>query len=459
MRQKNRIPLRLELLEDRWVPATVRLVDGVLLISNPIVRASGSSLTLTQSAANTFQVADSGLNLGTYAVAGNIIVTGSNAKDNIKVDLNGKAYTGNLFLNGGNSNDSITVTGTGGGSVAGNTTILTGRGQDSVNLNSTGTSKMTFGGSVQVTSSPGSTNTLGLGNGTASTTVGGDVKLSGIGNATIGGGKADLIGGSLTIQDAQTGMANSIQLNDGLKVGQNVTYFGGSQTDLFQLGKSITGTMTIGGNLTAQVGDADNLVTLASFVYNLSVGGNLTVLGGNGANNLGLAGTVAGNVNVQLGNGNNGTTPLGPGGLFFDSVVGGDENIALGNGNNAFDPVTHQSFKTTAVAGNLSIRLGNGNNGLIQYVSGAPGGQFNWTSGNGADTLNLTPLQTVPPQNFVMNAQFGNNDDGFVLGTPFGNSTFTLSGRVDGGGRINGNTFAQGAGWTLTPNFVLSNFP
>src|SRR5690242_1956483 len=111
MRQKNRVPLYLEALEDRWVPATVRFINGTLFISNPLVTGGSASLTVTQTANNTFQVKDGATTLGTYAGVGNINITGSNAKDNVTVNLATFVYGGNLFVNTGNGNDTVVLTG------------------------------------------------------------------------------------------------------------------------------------------------------------------------------------------------------------------------------------------------------------------------------------------------------------------------------------------------------------
>ena len=57
---------RLEYLEDRTVPATGRLVSGTLLISNPKIMGTTTSLTLTQDPVvqNKFNVKDGVANNG-----------------------------------------------------------------------------------------------------------------------------------------------------------------------------------------------------------------------------------------------------------------------------------------------------------------------------------------------------------------------------------------------------------
>jgi hypothetical protein len=88
-------------------------------------------------------------------------------------------------------------------------------------------------------------------------------------------------------------------------------------------------------------------------------------------------------------------------------------------------------------------------------VTNAPGGLLSWTSGNGSDSLTFAP--TTDNQTWNVQIQFGNGDDTFTLGGTGLNESVT--GRVDGGGRLTANVFNPGANWTLTPTFTLSNFP
>ena len=140
---RTRVRPSLEHLEDRTVPATVRLVSGDLLVSNLLVVGNRASVTLKATANNTFQVVDTeggtgSASLGTYGVAGNIIVTGTNASDSITVNLNGHTYAGNVLINSGTGNDSIVVTGAGAGNViGGNVTLLHSAGNASISLNPT----------------------------------------------------------------------------------------------------------------------------------------------------------------------------------------------------------------------------------------------------------------------------------------------------------------------------------
>ena len=89
-----------------------------------------------------------------------------------------------------------------------------------------------------------------------------------------------------------------------------------------------------------------------------------------------------------------------------------------------------------------------------------PGGTINLRTGNGNNAFNLINSLNGPGALFNVDAQFGNGDDTFQLGSGvgFGGIPGTLSGQVDGGGRQTANTFIQN-NWTLAPQLTLTNFP
>src|SRR5581483_7125847 len=104
--REHSVRLRLEQLEDRCVLSTVRLLGSNLFITaNP----TGGPITLTAVADNTFQL--SGTVSGTFAVGGNIFIIGSDASDQITVNLGQFNYTGNLFILSHNGNDGINING------------------------------------------------------------------------------------------------------------------------------------------------------------------------------------------------------------------------------------------------------------------------------------------------------------------------------------------------------------
>ena len=173
----------LEYLEDRTVPATVRLVNGMLLISNPTIMGSSTSLTVTQDPTiqNKFTVKDGIANNGTYSTVGNINITGTNANDVVTINLNNNTYTGSLTINTENGNDTIAITGGGatGNGISGSVSLLHGAGNESVNLNTVAGNGLNVGGNVTATNTTsGGHSVFQLGNAGAVTNVGGSVTLT-----------------------------------------------------------------------------------------------------------------------------------------------------------------------------------------------------------------------------------------------------------------------------------------
>ena len=367
------------------------------------------------------------------------------------------------------------------------------------------------------------------GNASATTNVGGDVTLTNFsdnaGNPAvqIGDGQYDQIGGSLSIQSptdnnnvsATLGKvvtpANGIAppgnggLAIGVSIGKNLTVtagngndsvtFLGAKIDTGDLGigafKSPNVGTTIGGNTYVQFGGGNDAFNVAGQADpTVQVGGqettfegNVTYIAGDGNDSITLASmgrgtgvgtTIFGNLNINLGNGNNDFgSDLVPGvggnlGLeAYGTTVDGNLSLTSGNGTNVMQ------YYGMLVQGNAAFHFGNGNNGTTAapiVIRRPPGGQLTYTTGNGNNYLDLfTPLNAkapdVLPFVFNLNVQFGNGDDTFQLGDPFGGANGTdqggiVTGSVNGGGRIIGNDFIQDPTlWTLSPNFTLSNFP
>jgi hypothetical protein len=438
MRNKNRALLGVEQLEERLVPATARLVNGFLFVSKPTF--GGSGLVVKAVAANTFQVTDNGANVGTFMAGGGLFITGSNAADVITLNLQGQTFGGNLFINAANGNDLITVLDTvGGGTIGGNTIILPGFGNDLVSLNP-GLGAMHFGGNVTLVDTLG-IDALTLGNGLGPTTVGGDVNVIGFNNIGVGAGQPDSIGGNLTVQSALEGTPVAVTLGtagQGITVGRSLTVNTGPAADTVVInGNGATGT-AIQGNVNVNLGNGNNSFNVAG--SGVVVGGLMNVLTGTGNDVVAFAGGALfeGNVNLNVGEGANDLS-----GLNSAFAVSGDLAITAGNGSNA-------AFTMNGtVAGNLRIMLGNGANGTVT-VAQPVDGRLVWRSGNGPDSLTLTGQGFY---NVLVN--FGNNDDMFTLNIGAGN---VLTGFVDGGGRLTANSFAQLSG-QLGPIITISNFP
>ncbi len=109
---KQSRPPNLETLEERWVPATIRVVSGSLFISN---LAGGTGLVVEATATpGQIKVTDNGKLVTVSGVGRLISITGTNASDNVTVNLAGNIFGGNVRANLGNGNDSFTITGAGG---------------------------------------------------------------------------------------------------------------------------------------------------------------------------------------------------------------------------------------------------------------------------------------------------------------------------------------------------------
>jgi fibronectin-binding autotransporter adhesin len=440
MKQKNRVPLFVEPLEDRWVPATVRLLDGSLFISNPLITMGSSSIALTATNNNVFSVTDNGASLGTYNVGGNIYITGGNAKDVIRFDLAGHTYSGNLFVNSGNGNDTVSVQGTGGGTISGNVSVLPGLGNDSVGIAALG-GGLTLSGSVQVTNTAGN-DSVQLGNAAGATTVGGDVTLTNVPNVAIGAGSADVLNGSLSINDSQANTGVNVTLGTaatGIVINNNFNLTAGAGNDTLTVNSTtINGSANV--NLQAAGGASSDSINFAG-IGDL-VSGNLNVQAGSASTtittNTGMnALTVQGNAAFNLGDGNDNFLPTG------DLNVAGNLNVTLGNGTDTVNLGTAASI----LSGNVYVNLGNGSDTVT--APALIGGSFNYRSGNGsADLLTLGS----GANNVNGNVQFGNGADTLAF-----NTTGVVTGYY-AGGTSGANVFVQD-GATIGSPFTLVNFP
>jgi hypothetical protein len=446
MKQKNSAPLYLEPLEDRWVPATVRFVAGSLYVSNPLITGGTASLTLTQTANNTWQVKDGNAVLGTYAGVGNLSVTGSNAADKITVDLQTFTSGGNLLINSGNGNDTVALKAAG-GSLRGSVTMLTGYGNDSVSMNNTGTG-ITIGGAVQISDLAGN-DTVSFGNAAGVSKFLGNVTLTGMNAIRLAFGQADVFGGNFTASLGNDAVPLDLETN---KVPTSVTIdgslliSGGAGDDsVFYSSMSVNGDVNI--NLGESQTASGNFVSEFAGFPLLQVGGNYTYTGGSGVDEVVLSGaTIGGNASLNLGSGGDDTVDVSTASSGIQPIIGGNLTMTGGNGNIYFDGFSAEGI-TAAVGGNLSVTVGSGND--TATLLGPVGGTTSWHSGNGNDSLTVAGAQT-----YNLNVAFGNGDDTFTLN----NAAAVVTGSVNGGGRITGNVFNDLAG-TLGSPFTLSNFP
>ena len=445
----------LEALEDRTVPATIRLLPGGnLFISNPFDAGGTTNVQLTAVGNNQFDVIDNGTKLVTVTVGGTIFYTGSNLADSFTVDMGAFTYTGNLQANMGNGTDTVDLTGAG-GAILGNVMVQTGRGNDTTNL-SFGEGAVNFGGNVAVLDQLG-LDTVNMGNAIAPTAFLGSVTLTGANTINAGAGSADFIGRDFTVQSLLEGnpMALTFGANfavngrtnvRGTAVADSVTFnlnsFGGNAQ--FSLGNgddSFTMTVdgaTFNGNLDVDLGEGSNSIDLAPA---FNVGGSMTL------RNSGIAlastsfnGSINGNFSALLGNGDYSLS-------FADTAfVGGNMTIRAGNGTSTFG-IQNQ------IGGNLTVMLGNGSGNSTQIFGPATiGGRLIYRGGNGGTALSPNTLVLGATGLYNLDVVFGNGDDCLT----FAGAGIVLTGRVDGGTGTDG--LGDTTGVTLSPTLTLANF-
>ena len=448
MKLKNRKPIGLEALEDRWVPATIRFDGSNLTVSSPLITAGASKIQVIETATpGAFQVLDGVANNGTYAVTGNVTVLGNNAKDNVIFTVK-TTLSGNLSVSTGNGVSSVTVDGTAAtSSVAGNTRINMGLGVSKALVGTT--NGLSNKGSLSVSSRSSGVNTVGIGGGANSTFVGGPLSITGFNSVTLGGANKDVFAGGVNV-NVSNGSFSSITLVATSKDLGNFTVQGGQGNTTVNVNAPVL------GNASLNLGNGTNSVSLAT-----STIGSLTYTGGNGSNTLatvGAAGTVTvlGNVALNWGNGAN---ILGP---TTALTVQGNMSVNIGNGSLDAKTATFQAV----VFGNLNVNTGNGNSSFtFDGTAGASvGGPFNYTGGNGGNNVTVN---NATPNLITLNVRFGNNtgtgaaatSNVFVIGA--GATAGTLTGLVSWGVpslTINGNAFVDN-GYVWMNNVTLLNVP
>ncbi len=505
MRSQTRIELRAERLENRWTPATARVLGSTLFIANP-----DGLLTLTFQTSDSVLINDNSLNV--TLPAGNIFLIGTGPGDEIAIDTNGNDFAGEMFLNLRGGADSISIGGA--GSLAGNLTVQAGDGSDTIAIANTGDLEVL--GNISVLAGRGN-DVISLGEGGANV-FRGDVSILGGNTVTLGdtGTNTDAILGNLSVQSLREAGAISVTLESGLTTEGNVnlstgggadtitlasldgtgTAFAGnlsietgSREDLIQADP--TGPQTFAGNLRVQAGDGDDSFTINDQAV---VGGDalLDLGGGTNALELGAGGapvtfdatltirtgagddvfdkatssvsfTVGDTLTLDLGDGDNmfipgaGTGPIGNlvvrAGSGDDTITiaeagitVGEADVRLGDGANAI------SFGVTtgggAITGDLSIDLGNGGNTISVFNSVF--GDFRLNSGNGADQVTLG--STVGGEFYNLAFDLEGGDDTVTLSI----SQVQLTGVLDGGSGT--NTLANSVAAIILPPFTITDF-
>lgn len=484
-----------ECLEGRCVPSvTARVIGDNLYLTG----APTWTLLINESAPSVLTVTDNGHAVGTFSVFGGIIISFTKEPGDIDIDLNGNTLYGSIIVGLGNGYSGTQPSGSysvnvyddsllGGGTVSGCIELLQGNGQETFNVGNYQTGNVptadpitVLGGvtAVGTRSSFGNGNQFRLGDGS---TVLGSVTLTYISQVAIGsgtGGPLASIGGCLTINNY--GNLRALQAVDNGSVSGSVSITGTVLDDIFELQDTTTGGGYIGGNLTVNLesgganGDRfslDSGTTVDGNAY-LTAGGNTNAAHGDQYQ---IWGTINGNLTVAMGNNTNS--------LFFTAqpmvgsqtpMVLGSMTVSAGNGTNYIGTSAVGEFNGT-INGNLNITLGSGNNGSqgdTMVLAPMLGGTLNWHSGNGKDFVTLGDAVGLPfpygapsgsgqTYNYNVNFVFGSNDDTFILDIddPTAGNPGTITGTVDGGGRITGNTYVDASPDAITTNFTMRNFP
>jgi hypothetical protein len=408
---------RLEILEERWVPATVRQIASELLISHQ----TGILSVAVSATAGQVTVKDNG-HAVTYNGVGSLIsITGTNSNDSITF-TGGAGFNGNLLINAGNGNDMVSVT----GPLPGNATVLMGLGSaDQLSLAGS------IGGSLTY-------NHLAGGNSvttTAATTIGGSASFTGLGALTLTNSLS--VGGNLVlvgVPNNGTPLAVTSSGAGSLGVGTSLAVTGSTGGTNFSM--TGTGALSVGGNASFNLGNGASTFNVSTTPAS-SVGGNLAVTGGSGVDTvtLGATLTVNGNAGITLGDGDNVLT-----GLSNAFTVAGDFTMTLGNGNNGTFTIGG------IVAGNETLTVGNGIDKIT--VNNPSGGLFTFHAGNGPDP-SLT-LGTGAGQTWDVMLSFGTGINMLTL-----DGADTYSGTMMGSG---GNDTLNQNGATLF-DISLVDFP
>ncbi len=481
MKVNRRSRISVEHLEERDCPSLTISLSGsnLYIFGTP---TAGSTLATTggvqvnETKSNTFAVTNAGHTLGTYVASSVTLNLTNHTQTSINVNLMGNTMSGNLAIGlgtgDGDSTGAITDgVGVFGGTIAGGLTITGGGGTETVELG-------------QNTASAAAANLMVLGN----VSVTGKALPGSVGNEldtgfNTGLNPTDFIGGNLT-----TSAYNGVFLGKNSTVGGSFSANGnGVPFNNNSLSEAVLILGRVGGNatVTGTAGSTGDNVFLTDGTSAASIGGNFSANLGNGANSVGLAGTLN-NVNVTAGNGANTLITGGFVGLGGPVALNVNNNLSflLGSGNNTFTDATTSAAgisSNTTVGGTLSITAGNGTNNLgtvastentnlnvtlgnggtnitpqAMTLTGPVQGTFTYHTGNGTNTLTINGPATATALQYNVNVLFGSGVDTFGFGN--GTSTVTLTGQVVANPSSGLNTFNQGPNGIIGSPWFLSGF-
>ena len=408
--------LQLEGLTERIVPAvSIRTVDGDLVISGiPNLQGTTQNLWINVTSDNEVTIRDggttvtsTGINRGTYAVTGDLILNLSNRNDSVVIDFTATAeLDGNIIatLNNGNDTLSITNSGAADASILGDVTVFGGNGTDVLSINNTGNATTTllvggivsFNGGAGVdtmnangTSSVAGTNAaeLVIGNGLVMT----QVNTFNVATATTGAATASApvtIDGNITFNSSVDKLiGNSVNFGSAVSTATlagALTITGGQGSDTIIWNQlSVVDVIPAEDTVlevSVNLGLGTNNLTLTDTV--IGIGGtdaDFAYTGGTGTDNIILTGggnSISGSVTVTLGKGTN---------TYQDSDTAYDKNVTITGGDNA-DTITMDSAD---IGGLLSASLGKGANGFDLNTGSTVAGGLTYVGGSGVDTVDI----------------------------------------------------------------------
>jgi fibronectin-binding autotransporter adhesin len=412
MQRRQRFRPLVERLESRDCPSLTTMYNaGTLTLSGVPTAVPGEQLLIQRVSGTNYDVRDQapepftgtgGLDIGTFNITHDLHLNFTSFRADININLNGGTFPGSIFVNlGAGNKDSflpglvtphpVSVYGGTGSAVNGSISFQQGSGQEifavgqiGFDTTSPATESVAVYGSVTATGSMASGftgNSLFIG---PASVVYGTVTGTQMNQVSVGAFLAPdgRVGGNLLINDSGSAIGADVTILG--VIGGSVTVNGTNAGDTVALfDPTAPGTPgTIGGNLSALLGNGTNFVTMDT---GTAVGGSVTVMGGNGANTIsgnllsgtpGFAGTVGKSMTIGFGNGNN-TIALGS-----SNAIGGGLNVTVGGGNNAITLANQ-------VAALASLSLGNGTNSVD--VTGVMYSSFYVTAGNGTNTFTLDP--------------------------------------------------------------------
>jgi hypothetical protein len=456
MKRTRKFPLRLEALDDRFVPSVVSLSfsGGSLTVRTDNLP---NNLAVTQTGPG-YKVTDNGASLGSYALTGNLSVTMGNGNDTVALNLT-TGLPGGLTVNLGNGTDTFTTAGSSTSAVVGgNTTINTGYGADILDLYN-----LSYGGQV--------TNVIGAPTGDRETLDARSTRFAGLLNVSniwlVGLGDPTTLGpvtaGQLVVNNSQKNTTtnpsdplsgNFLNIGLGTRIAGNATYVGGPGNDeagVFGFNNGALTPSVVGGNFTVVGGSGINTVFLGLGDPTFGPGqvnGGVSFTGGNGADRffLDTGSSVGGDVALNLGDGANqlflGTVAAANGTGF---TIGGNFSATMGSG----DDLLAMPSAPSSVGGNFYLSVGGGTQSFTWDNNLSVGGRFDYRASFGTNTLNLDSTTFGGPMDVVLGG--GDSTVSFGAGATAGSAT------IDFGVGFGSKSFSNVT--PITFPFLLLNYP